>query len=227
VRTNRDPGGSRSFTQRKRRDQLVECAIDALVELGFQHTTVAEVARRAGVSKGVVTYHFAAKDDLIRAVVADVFDAIGATLEPRLKAAAPAEVIPEYIRAWAAFYRTNLRHMLAIREIWIGFRDEAGRQVFGRQTVAGELSGIEHVLELGQEQGRLGAFSPRVMAVTIKAALDALIGQLEADPDLDLGAYAEELIALFARATGWDPGAVPARSDASTGERSLDRDSTS
>ena len=30
------------------------------------------MARRAGVSKGVVTYHFAAKADLIQAVISDV-----------------------------------------------------------------------------------------------------------------------------------------------------------
>lgn len=66
--------GPRTFTQLKRRDQLVDRAIDALVELGFQRTSVGEVARRAGVSKGVVTYHFPAKDDLIFAVARHIFD---------------------------------------------------------------------------------------------------------------------------------------------------------
>jgi len=72
VRTRQQaPGAEAStFTQLKRRDQLVECTIDAIAELGFPRASVAEVARRAGVSKGVVTYHFAAKDDLIRYEVA-------------------------------------------------------------------------------------------------------------------------------------------------------------
>ena len=77
---------SRTFTQVKRRDQLVECAIDAIVELGFQRASVAEVARRAGVSKGVVTYHFPAKEELIRAVVGDVLGAMVDYLEPRMRA---------------------------------------------------------------------------------------------------------------------------------------------
>ena len=53
---------SGTFTQSARRTQLVEHTIAALSELGYQQTTVAEVARRAGVSKGVVTYHFPAPD---------------------------------------------------------------------------------------------------------------------------------------------------------------------
>ena len=69
MRTNESVGGGRAstFTQLKRRDQLVDCAIEAIAELGFPRASVAEVARRAGVSKGVVTYHFPAKDDLIQA----------------------------------------------------------------------------------------------------------------------------------------------------------------
>ena len=61
-------GGS-TFTQQKRRDQLVQCMIEVIAEAGFARASVGELARRAGVSKGVITYHFAAKDDLIRAAV--------------------------------------------------------------------------------------------------------------------------------------------------------------
>jgi hypothetical protein len=39
------------------------------------------------------------------------------------------------------------------------------------------------------------------MAVTLKAALDGLLAQLALEPDLDLDAYRDELIALFDRAT--------------------------
>ena len=93
-----------TFTQLKRRDQLVDCAIDAVVELGFARTSVAEVARRAGVSKGVVTYHFAAKDDLIGAVIADVLGSMTEYVQPRLLAADPAKFpekfIAPYISTW-------------------------------------------------------------------------------------------------------------------------------
>ena len=43
------------------------------------------------------------------------------------------------------------------------------------------------------------------MAVSIKAALDALLNQFAADPELDLEAYGAELVTLFARATRPDP----------------------
>jgi TetR/AcrR family fatty acid metabolism transcriptional regulator len=193
--------GPTTFTRDKRREQFVDCAIDAIVELGFQGTTVAEVARRAGVSKGVVTYHFSAKDDLIYAVVAHIFDSITEFLESRLHATAPATFVGDYINAWVAYYRIHTRYMLAIGEIWSNFRDASGQQHFGSDAVAGELSVVEHVLEYGQANGTLGAFSARVMAISIKAALDALLRELAGDPDLDLEAYGAELVTLFERAT--------------------------
>ncbi len=190
-----------TFTARKRREQLVECAIDAIVELGFQGMSVGEVAQRAGVSKGVVSYHFAAKDDLVLAVVACIFDSITEALESRLGGTSAETFVADYIHAWVEYYRTHTRYVLAIGEIWGNFRDERGHQHFGSQAVAGELAVVQRVLEHGQEHGTLGRFDARVMAVSIKAALDALLNQLAAEPELDLEAYGAELVTLFERAT--------------------------
>ena len=209
----RDPS---TFTQRKRREQLLGCAIDAIVDRGFQGMSVGEVARRAGVSKGVVTYHFAAKADLVYEVVAQIFDSITEFLESRLGRTTPETFVADYITAWVEYYRTHLRYMLAIGEIWANFRDETGRRRFGEQAVAGELADVQRALELGQADGNRGQFSARVMAVTIKAALDALLGQLASDPELALTAYGDEFVALFERATRANPaGARRQESEAS------------
>jgi len=193
--------GNATFTRRKRRDQLVDCAIDAIAELGFQGTSVGEVARRAGVSKGVVTYHFAAKDDLIFAVVATIFDSIKEALEAELRGTSPEAFVADYITAWVHYYRTHTRFMLAIGEIWGNFRDEGGDHHFGPQAVAGELAVVQYMLELGQAEGSLGEFDARVMAITIKAALDALLSQLASNPELELEPYGAELVRVFERAT--------------------------
>ena len=158
MRTNRDAGvrDPSTFTQRKRREQLLGCAIDAIVDLGFKGMSVGEVARRAGVSKGVVTYHFAAKDDLIYEVVAEIFDSITDFLESRLRRTTPNTFVADYICAWVEYYRTHTRYMLAIGEIWGNFRDETGRRRFSEQAVEGELADVQRALELGQADGCRG-----------------------------------------------------------------------
>jgi TetR/AcrR family transcriptional regulator, fatty acid metabolism regulator protein len=200
---------NQTFTQLKRRDQLVECAIDAIVEVGFQHTSVAEVARRAGVSKGVVTYHFPAKDELISAVVGDVLTTMVTYLEPRLRGAEP-EAFPErylraYVAAWAGFLRTNSRPVIALVRIFNSFRDESGKPDAALRAAldarARDVSLLTQILALGQAKGTLGAFSAPVMAATVKAVMDDLMLQVAADPELDLDTYAAALVTLFERAT--------------------------
>jgi TetR/AcrR family transcriptional regulator, fatty acid metabolism regulator protein len=204
MRTRENDGavpGKGTFTQTARKAQLVGCAIDALIEVGYQQTSVAEVARRAGVSKGVVTYYFPARDELVWAVVAAIFASVGERVGNRLEKVPPERFVATYLEAWVDYYRTNRREMMAIAEIWTSFRDADGRLHLGASTLGEERALVETALAAGQAEGTLGDFSPRVMAVTLKAALDGLLTQLALEPDLDLEAYRDELIALFTRAT--------------------------
>lgn len=198
-----------TFTQQKRRDQLVDCMIEVIAEAGFARASVGELARRAGVSKGVVTYHFAAKDDLIRAVITDVVASMAEYLEPRLAAAEPARFperfIAAYVTAWAGYYRSHARQVLALVRIFDGFRDASGRPDPGFGGRADEVAAIERVLRAGQDLGRLGSFDPHVMAAVIKVAVEDLLTHFINDPDLDLDGYAAQLVTLFERATRPDP----------------------
>jgi TetR/AcrR family transcriptional regulator, fatty acid metabolism regulator protein len=194
----------------------VECAIDAIVEVGFQRASVAEVARRANVSKGVVTYHFPAKGELIRAVVADVLGTMVDYLEPRLRAAEPGKFperyIAAYLNGWVGYLQTYPRPVIALVRIYNSFRDESGEPDAALRALldarATDVSILTQVFELGQARGTLAAFSAPVMAATVKAVLDDLMLQLAADPSLDLKAYGAELVAMFERATDAPPGSA-------------------
>ncbi len=179
--------------------------IDAITELGFTRASVAEVGRRAGVSKGVVTYHFAAKEDLVRAVIDDVLGSMREYLEPRLLAAKPLEFperfIAAYVTEWTGYYRTHSRQVLALVRIHNSFRDESGRPNPAFDVRADDIAIVARVLTLGQDMGRLGSFDAHVMAVLMKAALDDLLIQFTDSPELDLEAYAAALVTLFEQAT--------------------------
>lgn len=51
------------------RARLIEAALTALFENGYARTTTADIADRAGVSRGALTHHFANKDDLVAQAV--------------------------------------------------------------------------------------------------------------------------------------------------------------
>jgi TetR/AcrR family transcriptional regulator, fatty acid metabolism regulator protein len=196
---------ARAFTQRQGRDQLVECTIEAIVKAGYPRTTVAEVARRAGASKGVVTCQFPAKDDLVQAVITDVIAEMAQYLEPRLRAANPLQYperfIAAYLTNWTGYIQTHGRDLLALVRIYNAFRDETGRPNPAFDVRATDISIVAQILRHGQESGRLGCFDPQIMATVMKAALDDLLTQYADNPELDLHAYGTELVAIFENAT--------------------------
>lgn len=57
--------GARRRPKELRRSQLIEATIESLARRGYAATTLADVADGAGLSRGIVNFHFASKDNLL------------------------------------------------------------------------------------------------------------------------------------------------------------------
>src|ERR1700752_456599 len=56
--------GSREVTE-QRREQLLQAALEVIVERGYADTRIADVAERAGTSPALVIYYFKTRDQLL------------------------------------------------------------------------------------------------------------------------------------------------------------------
>jgi AcrR family transcriptional regulator len=63
------------------RAKVVQAAIDCISEVGFNAAHTNRIAEKAGVSWGVLQYHFGDKDGLLQAVLDYIFDDFSSTLE--------------------------------------------------------------------------------------------------------------------------------------------------
>ena len=198
MRANDSSGKQeRSFTEERRRAQIVEAAIDTIVELGYARTSFGQIAQRAGLSStGMISYHFRSKAELMRQVVSDVYAVAQEVVGGRIdQETAPSAQLRAFIEASVHFYRTHHRHMRALTEIWLGERGDAA--VPHQQ----EVEALQEVFRAGQRAGEFRDFSPEVMAVTLRHALDGVALRLGADPDSDPDTYASELVTTFDLAT--------------------------
>ncbi|MGH6948297.1 MAG: transcriptional regulator BetI [Kiloniellales bacterium] len=59
------PGIGRKESKEIRRQQLIEATIDSLARRGYAETTTAVVADSAGLSRGIVNFHFDSKEKLL------------------------------------------------------------------------------------------------------------------------------------------------------------------
>jgi TetR/AcrR family fatty acid metabolism transcriptional regulator len=204
MRTNNKPDGQKqpTFTEAARRAQIIECAIETLATLGYAQASLAQIAKRAKISKGVIVYYFSSKEALIEQVVREIYTDAAHFIGPRLAAQPTAALrLRAYIQAHVEYIRTHLTQMMAIMEIVINFRTKGGKLRYGIPAEGQVLAALEGLLRKGQQEGDFRTFDPRVMAVTIRRAIDALPPLFIAHPDLDADLYARELVTLFDRAT--------------------------
>lgn len=196
-----------SFIEQARRAQIIECAIDAIAELGFANASLAQIAKRAGVSTGVILYYFAGKEALIREVIGHVFAKGVALIEPVVSAkATPREALLTLIRCSVDFFRDYPNYARSVMNI-----HRSGSAPF--LTVEAEVAvradeprqtAYRSILNWGQNTGAFRPFSVDIMATSIVEALDIIPRNHAANPDLDFEAYADELVEMFDRATRAD-----------------------
>ncbi|MFI9045755.1 TetR/AcrR family transcriptional regulator [Streptomyces sp. NPDC053427] len=183
-----------TFTERARRQQLIECTIDLISTRGYPSTSLSAIAERAGLSKAAVLYHFASKDNLTRAALDQVMEQFRAYVTERLaRAAGPREAIIAYVRAMIGYQQANRRHVRVITEMLLD--DDGGTKLKtpGSHDTQGRWQALAALLTEGQEAGVLRQFDCRTMALAIGGAIDGVIAHWLVHPELDLDAATAEL----------------------------------
>jgi AcrR family transcriptional regulator len=201
------PDEERTFTETARRAQIVAAAVGTIAELGYAQASLARIAERIGVSKGVISYHFARKEDLVREVVTDVLAKAAAYMRPRLEAeSTQAGRLRAAIESNIAFMGEYRQHMVALFEIVVNTRGEGGSpQPTVARVVQGGAAALRDLLASGQTAGEFRAdFDPLVMATAIRAVIDAVPRRLAADPGFDVH-YGREIADIFDLATRSNP----------------------
>jgi TetR/AcrR family transcriptional regulator, fatty acid metabolism regulator protein len=178
-------------------------AIETIAGLGYGQASLARIAETAGTSKGVILYHFGGKDELVRELVGDLTVKGRAYLGPRLEAEPTgAGMLRAYIESNLSFVRENRNHVLAVVEIALNARSVDGSPLYDFSIREEGVAALRHLLIHFQGTGEFRAdFDPDVMAMAIRAALDAVPARLAREPGLDTGRYGRELADLFQAAT--------------------------
>jgi AcrR family transcriptional regulator len=193
-------GDNRTFVSSARRAQIVEAAIETVAEVGYADASLSRIAVRLDISKGVISYHFAGKDDLIAEIVSQVLQRARAYMQPRIEAQTTGpEMLRAYIESNLEFIRDNPNQLRAIVEIVRATFAGANRPVSANRDAAVPI--LAELLTRFQADGDFRPdFDPRSMAMAIRAAIDVAPSRLT-DREFDIDKYAHEIVTIFHRAT--------------------------
>lgn len=183
-----------SLSEPERRLALLKAAFREVAEKGFSEVTLDDIARRAGVSKGVTLYYFDSKEALFRELFSWLIDSIHA----RMREAVAAEQDPvSRIRALVALIFPSPSKNRAFFRAFVDFSGLAARREPFREINERFYTGCREIdggiVEEGMRRGVFVVRDPKEAGSTMRAVFDGLMMQWlsEKDPDATFAAYRE------------------------------------
>ena len=153
-------------------ESILEAAIDLFSERGMHASTIAEIARRAGVAQGLVNYHFGSKEQLAGAVIdrcqiaqLEIVQAQQGTADERLKGVIDATFLG------AEHAHSLHRAVLALQ----GQPSAASLFVEAAIRNADELAAIERLVrDIFRERG---AADPALEEIMLRTTLEGVVAR--------------------------------------------------
>jgi AcrR family transcriptional regulator len=167
----------------QRRDEIMAAAKEVFARKGFHATTIADIAKQAGLAYGLIYWYFESKDELFHALMAVEEQALRTHLAGALDAAGGPPDGAAGEASFRAFLEASAQATFEFFEadkatVKLLFRDAYALGDRFEKHLGGIyerfIDDIETFILAAQERGEVVAAPPRMVAYTVAA----LVGQL-------------------------------------------------
>lgn len=173
------------------RERLITATTDVIVERGWGGVSTRVVAERASVNPGVVHYHFGSIDELRRQAVAAALDALFEGIMEAARSLTPRQVLAASAQVVAEIQAQQMQ--LFLEAIPATSRDPRLREWLDHLLARYRAVLAERI----RTHHPHATVDPDLMAALIAASLDGLLLHHLVDPELDVAAHVEPLLALL------------------------------
>ena len=181
---------SKADVAAERKNQIVRATVECIAKFGYHNFSMQDVAKTAGVSKGIIHYYFLNKDELMMSVLdrvaGDIELMIHAEMEsagdPMRKLEIFIEVCFDIVKSTREYYQVNMDFWTQINQ-----KDEVRKVIGGHYAKFRERAAL--VIEEGVKAGvfrpvHIGQFASYIIAVVDGISLQWLFDQEAFDYDL-------------------------------------------
>jgi AcrR family transcriptional regulator len=199
-----EPGdAAATFTSTARRAQFIAAAIETIAEVGYARASLGRIAERVGVSKGVISYHFAGKDELVQEAFAAIAASGGAFVYAQaLTLPTAAERLRAWIESVLGYAAAHHTETVAFHEISAGSQNDPAVSAAVAGLARDVTPAVQELFTDGQASGEFREdFDPQAATTALMAVLDAVPPRMARDPAFDVARYGREVAGLFDAAT--------------------------
>ncbi len=165
----------KSIIEDIRKDQIIESAIGSIASVGYVKTTLDQIAETADISRGVITYYFKSKDQVISAVMKRILEEQRRIIMERVDGQdSPREMLREYIHASFDHMMADRTHYEAEVELWsnLEYKKEFNEKVYKSCTNI-----LTEILEGGVASGQFRELDITNAAALIQGCIDGVMIQ--------------------------------------------------
>ncbi|GIP21142.1 TetR/AcrR family transcriptional regulator [Paenibacillus sp. J22TS3] len=192
-----------SFITEARRRQIVDAAISTLDEIGYIHTSLAQIAKRAGISTALISYHFKDKQDLMDYTLMMLLtNAAAHVIEQTRNVSTARGKLHAYIKACMDYQCARPQYNTALIEIIFHARtpDNVPYYRLSDDEDDSLTSLLHQILQEGQARGEFRQFNVIIVASAIRGAIDEFLFNKSLSGQVSLESYSNELAAFFEQA---------------------------
>ena len=154
----------------ERRSQIIEAALKVFIRKGYRKVTMPDIARQAGLSIGGVYWYFKGKDEIVQAMMEDVFQKDLSALDLLIEEGTSSA---QRLKSFVAAYVENYNEVQWMNSIVFEFYGEAVHNPKTQAFIQNYLSRYRRALAQLIEQGiQRGEFRP----VNAEDVANAILG---------------------------------------------------
>jgi AcrR family transcriptional regulator len=178
----------------------MNAAVTTLDEIGYINASLAQIARRAGISTALISYHFEDKLDLMNHTLMALLENATTFVQARIQLTDSNQArLHTFITASLEYQATYPERFNALLEIIFNARTPDNVPYYKLTDGEDEplLLELQQILREGQKSGEFRQFNALVMANAIQGAIREYAGNTSLAAKITAAAYGQELVRLF------------------------------
>ena len=185
------------------REHLLDAALQCYSTKGYSATTLDDIARQAGTTRGAISWHFGNKAELFNTLVRERYkQAAGIFREVYASSGSPLQQFRQLLIRWLTYAEENTDFRIVLELILL--KTEAAPELAGgmQEKIQGQRISLEHFAALirnGIDAGEIRPeVNPNTAALAALGMVNGITSQWLLDPTaFSLKSMARETIDLF------------------------------
>jgi AcrR family transcriptional regulator len=188
------------MTKKESRQKILRAAFDAFAEKGYSQTSMDDIVKRSGLSKGTLYWHFKNKQKLFLATLEMVMKDWDEQLANLADAGGPAEdrIRSFFLQAGALFADNKNFIGLMVDAFFQSYQMKEAEYIM-KDIYARFIGHIERIVQQGIENGEFRGVDAHMAAVSLMAGGDGVSLYILFEPDWDVANALNTIIDLILR----------------------------